>query len=309
MSALHHVDDHNNITSIVLTGFPDLKCFTFLFFSVLLFIYCVTITGNLFIIVLFVLSNILHSPMYFFISQLSLFDIILSTDILPNLLHIILHDGCTMSLTGCISQFFFFAHAEFSECFLLTLMSYDRYLAICKPLHYNSLMNPSICIKSLIIIWLLGLKMTLVDTISLFSLHYCGPNIIDHFFCDFEPILELSCSDTLFIQNQTLVIGFLCVIVPFILIVLSYFYISVTILKIQSITGRQKAFRTCSSHLTAVCIFYGTLTAVYLFPTKGELSILSKVLSLFYTVITPFLNPIIYTFRNKDFKKAIEKTI
>ncbi|XP_040198064.1 olfactory receptor 2W1-like [Rana temporaria] len=245
--------------------------------------------------------------MYLFITQLSLFDIILSTDILPNFLYIILHDGCTMSLAGCILQLSFFAHAEASECFLLTVMSYDRYLAICKPLHYNSIMNQSNCIKSVIIIWVLGFTMALVDSISLCSLYYCGPNIIHHFFCDFEPIIELSCSDTTWIHNQIYVLGFIFVIAPFILIVISYIYIVITILKIKSITGRQKAFTTCSSHLTVVCIFYGTIAAVYLFPTKGQLDILNKFLSLFYTVMTPLLNPIIYTFRNKDFKKATEK--
>ncbi|KAM5171643.1 olfactory receptor 5G25-like [Mantella aurantiaca] len=244
--------------------------------------------------------------MYFFITQLSLLDIFVSSDILPNLLHIILHDECTMSLSGCIIQFSFFANAEATECFLLTVMSYDRYLAICRPLHYSSIINQSVCIRSVIIIWLLGFKIMLVESISLCSLYYCGPNIIDHFFCDFHPILELSCSDTSWIHIHTYVIGFLGIIAPFLIIVISYIYIVLTILKIKSITGRQKAFTTCSSHLTTVCIFYGTLFAVYLSPTKGQLKILSKVLSLFYTVMTPLLNPIIYTVRNKDFRKAIK---
>ncbi|XP_077327808.1 olfactory receptor 10AG1-like [Lithobates pipiens] len=298
---------HNNITYIVLTGFPNIKSIKILLFLVLFFIYCVTISGNLFVVILYHLSKTLQSPMYLFITQLSLLDIILSTDILPNFLYIILHDGCTMSLAGCITQFSFFVNAEVSEFFLLTVMSYDRYLAICKPLQYNSLMNHSSCIKSVIIIWLLSLNITLVNSISLDSLYYCGPNIIHHFFCDYEPIIELSCSDTSKFHIQTYVLGFICVVAPFIIIVMSYIYIVLTILKMKSITGRQKAFTTCSSHLTVVCIFYGTLIAVYLFPTKGQLDILNKVLSLFYTVMTPLLNPIIYTFRNKDIKKAIEK--
>ncbi|XP_073480353.1 olfactory receptor 5G25-like [Aquarana catesbeiana] len=245
--------------------------------------------------------------MYLFITQLSLLDIILSTDILPNLLYIILHDGRTMSFPECIIQFSFFSHTETSECFLLTVMSYDRYLAICKPLHYNSIMSQSNCIKSAITIWSLGFKITLLNSMSLCSLYYCGPNIIHHFFCDYLKILELSCSDTSWISIQTYVVGLIGIVAPFMIIFISYIYIGITILKIKSITGRKKAFTTCSSHLTVVCIFFGTLIAAYLFPEKGQLDILSKVLSLFYTVMTPLLNPVIYTFRNKDFKKAIEK--
>ncbi|XP_077329856.1 olfactory receptor 5G26-like [Lithobates pipiens] len=304
---MKYVVYHNNVTYIVLTGFPNLKFIKILFFLLLFFIYCVTTSGNLFIVILFHLSKTIQSPMYLFITQLSLLDIILSTDILPNLLYIILHDGCTMSLAGCIIQFTFFSHAETSECFLLTVMSYDRYLAICKPLHYSSIMNQSICIKSVIIIWVLSFKMALVNSLSLCSLYYCGPNIIDHFFCDYLQILELSCSDTSWIHIQTYLVGLICAIAPFMIIVISYIYIVITILKMKSNTGRKKAFTTCSSHLTVVCIFYGTLIAVYLFPTKGQLDILNKVLSLFYTIITPLLNPIIYTFRNKDFKKAAVK--
>ncbi|XP_077326920.1 olfactory receptor 11A1-like [Lithobates pipiens] len=300
---------HNNVTNVVLTGFTTLKYYKIPFFLVLFFIYCVTISGNLFIMVLYLLSKTLQSPMYLFITQLSLLDIILSTDILPNLLYIILHDGCTMSLAGCVIQFLFFSHTETSECFLLTVMSYDRYLAICKPLHYNSIMNQSNCIKSVITIWSLGFKVTLINSVSLCSLYYCGPNIIDHFFCDYLKILELSCSDISWIYIQTYVVGLIGIVAPFMIIVISYIYIGITILKMKSITGRKKAFTTCSSHLTVVCIFYGTLTAAYMFPTKGQLDILSKVLSLFYTVMTPLLNPIIYTFRNKDFKKAIEKIL
>ncbi|XP_077329867.1 olfactory receptor 11A1-like [Lithobates pipiens] len=298
---------HNNVTNVVLLGFQNIESIRVLLFLLLLIIYCVTMSGNLLIMFLIHLSKNLQSPMYFFITQLSFLDMMLSTDILPNLLHIILYDGCTMSLTGCISQFSFFATAEVSECLLLTVMSYDRYLAICRPLHYNSVINQRFCIKSVIIIWLLGFKVMLLDSVSLCSLHYCGPNIIDHFFCDIQPILELSCSDPSWVRIQTVVVGFFCVLAPFTMIVISYIYIVLTILRIPSISGRQKAFTTCSSHLIVVSIFFGSITIVYLFPTRGKIGVLGKVLSLFYTIFTPLLNPIIYTFRNKDFNKALDK--
>ncbi|KAM9313173.1 olfactory receptor 11A1-like [Gastrophryne carolinensis] len=244
--------------------------------------------------------------MYFFITQLSLLDVMLATDILPNLLHIVLYEG-TMSLAGCIIQFSIFATAEVSECFLLALMSYDRYFAICRPLHYGAVISQKFCMRSVCVIWLLGFTLMMVDSVSICSLCFCGPNIIDHFYCDFEPIIELSCSDTSWIYVQTSVIGFFCIIVPFVIITLSYVYIVVTILKIPSVTGRRKAFTTCSSHLTVVSLFYGALIIVYMFPTRGHSVDLGKVMSLCYTVMTPLVNPIIYTFRNNDFNKAFEK--
>ncbi|XP_072259128.1 olfactory receptor 10A7-like [Pyxicephalus adspersus] len=299
----------NNITSVVLLGFPNLKHIKVLNFIVLLAIYCVTICGNFLVMALSLLSKNLQSPMYFFISQLSLFDIMLSTVILPNLLYIVLYDGCTMSLTGCITQFSFFTTTETCECLLLTVMSYDRYLAIYKPFHYNSIINRTFCIKTVLIIWLLGIKITLINPISMSTLEYCGPNIIDHFYCDFEPILALSCSDTSWINLQTILLAFFFVAVPFLIIILSYIYIAATVLKIPSATGRQKAFSTCSSHLSVVSIFYGTIIVVYLFAKRGQMHVMSKLLSLFYTVITPLLNPMIYTFRNKEFKKVLEKLL
>ncbi|XP_075061727.1 olfactory receptor 10A7-like [Mixophyes fleayi] len=296
----------NNITSVVLLGFPNLQDFKFPLFLLLFIIYAVTVFGNLLIVVLFLLSKDLQSPMYFFITQLSLFDIILTTDILPNLLLIVLYEGGTMSFSGCITQFYIFATTESLECLLLSVMSYDRYVAICSPLRYNSIINHTFCVKSVIMIWMVSFAMMLINAISMCTLHFCGPSVIDHFFCDFEPILLLSCTDTSIIRIQNFVTSILATIIPFIIIVMSYVYIVITILKIPSFTGRQKAFSTCSSHLIVVSTFYGTLIIVYVFPTR-QLRITSKVLSLFYTVITPLFNPIIYTFRNKDFKKSIDK--
>ncbi|XP_073511063.1 olfactory receptor 2M2-like [Phyllobates terribilis] len=256
---------------------------------------------------LYLLSKSLQSPMYFFITQLSVCDILVTTDIVPVLLHLVLHGRSSVSLVGCITQFSLFGILEASECLLLSVMSYDRYLAICKPLRYHSIMNPKFCVTSVNIIWLISSIITLIDVISLLSLHFCGPHIIDHFYCDYEPIMQLSCSDTSIIHIQVLILGSLLVIVPLVIIVMSYVYIVITILKISSNTGRHKAFSTCSSHLIVVSLFYGTLMTDYMFPTKGQSLIVSKVLSLIYTVLTPLLNPIIYSLKNKDFKEAFQK--
>ncbi|XP_072006530.1 olfactory receptor 10C1-like [Engystomops pustulosus] len=297
----------NNITSILLLGFPNLQNYKFLFFSLLVLLYCGTISGNLLIMVLYLVSKTLQSPMYFFITQLSIFDLLLTTDIVPVLLHTILYGGSTITLIGCITQFVFFANSVFSECLLLAFMSYDRYVAICNPLRYHSIMNHMFCVTIICIIWVMGYIGTLICVISICNLYFCGPHVIDHFYCDMEPILQLSCSDTSLIHIQSFIIGIFFAISPFTIIVTSYVYIVITILKIPSNTGRHKAFSTCSSHLIVVSIYYGTLIMVYIFPKKEQSLTIGKILSLIYTVLTPLLNPIIYTLRNRDFKEAFHR--
>ncbi|XP_075131783.1 olfactory receptor 1468-like [Leptodactylus fuscus] len=186
-------------------------------------------------------------------------------------------------------------------------MSYDRYVAICNPLHYHSIISHNFCVIVVGIMWLMGFMVMLLYVVAMGNLFFCGPHIIDHFFCDLEPVLQLSCSDTSMIHTRIFITGSLVLLGPFIVIVMSYVYIAITILKIPSNTGRHKAFSTCSSHLTVVSLFYGALIMAYMFPTKGESLILSKVLSLVYTVLIPFLNPLIYTLRNRDIKDAFYK--
>ncbi|XP_073403039.1 olfactory receptor 1M1-like [Dendrobates tinctorius] len=245
--------------------------------------------------------------MYFFIAQLSLCDILLTTDIVPTLFLTALYGGSSVSLFGCILQFSFFILSETSELCLLSVMSYDRYLAICNPLRYSAIMNHKFCVLSVSIIWLIAFIIVLFYVIPMCYLYYCGPHIIDHFFCDLEPILQLSCSDTSMIHIQILILDVLIGNCPFIVIVISYLCIVIAILKIPSTTGRHKAFSTCSSHLIVVSMLYGTLIIVYMFQMKGQTLSLSKGLSLVYTVLTPLLNPIIYTMRNKDFREAFHK--
>ncbi|XP_063785693.1 olfactory receptor 5P56-like [Pseudophryne corroboree] len=241
------------------------------------------------------------------IFKVSVVDILMTTDIIPNLLYIILHEGGTISIPACILQFNVFAHSVSLECLILMVMSYDRYLAICHPLRYNAIINKAFCVKSVIASWLMSFLVPLFIEIDLYKLVFCGPNVIDHFFCDLPPILELSCSDTSLIPIHTTLVGLIGVVCPFITIIVSYVFIITTILNIRSISGRQKAFSTCSSHLTVVCIYFGTLLSVYMVPAKGQLLATSKILSLLYTVVTPLLNPFIYSLRNKDFKEAFEK--
>ncbi|XP_040197854.1 olfactory receptor 10A7-like [Rana temporaria] len=239
-------------------------------------------------------SKTLHSPMYFFLSQLSISDIMLTTDISPNMLHIVLHERTSISFSGCITQYYVFSLIEVFECFLLTVMSYDRYLAICSPLHYTSIMKQTLCIQLVLASWIFSCSMTSISTLGLCQLEFCGPNIIDHLFCDFNALVELSCSDTSTVQIEATLLCVPVLIFPFLVIVVSYTYIVLTILKISSFSGRQKSFSTCSFHLTVVFIFYGTLMAVYLIPKEGQSQTISKIMSLLYTVFTPFIN-LLYT--------------
>ncbi|XP_072254911.1 olfactory receptor 1496-like [Pyxicephalus adspersus] len=299
----------SSIAMIHLSGLQTPHEIRFLIFFLFLVIYCVTICGNLLIITLVSYCKSLHSPMYFFLSQLSVSDILIISDILPHTLHIVLVKETVLSYAGCIAQFYFFALSETLECLLLTVMSYDRYLAICKPLHYTLAMNSQFCWIMVITCWLLSLLIVLIHILMISELIFCSPDIVDHFFCDIDPILQLSCSDTTNFQWEVTSLSFIFVVMPFFIIIVSYIYIINTILKISSITGRQKAFSTCSSHLTVVSIFYGTILCVYLVPSKGQSGNITKFLSLLYTVVTPLLNPIIYSLRNKDLKQALAKVI
>ncbi|XP_075715825.1 olfactory receptor 6F1-like [Rhinoderma darwinii] len=267
--------DRTNVTSITLLGFPGLHSLRTLIFLLFLIIYIGTICGNLLVITLVSYSKNLHCPMYFFISQLTTSDIIVTSDIVPNMLHMILKDGITVSLPRCIAQLYFFGSCEGFECLLLTVMSYDRYLAICHPLHYGSIMNPWLCLKSIMTCWLSSFLVTLVQALNISQLHFLGSKVIDHFFCDLDPILHLSTSDILGIETLEVYLCIPVVLCPFLIIIISYAYIVSTILNIRSITGRQKAFTTCSSHLIVVSIFFGTLSCMYLIPMKAK-SVIQK---------------------------------
>ncbi|XP_077118566.1 olfactory receptor 11L1-like [Ranitomeya variabilis] len=301
----------NNLTAVTelfILGFQGSQGFRISLFCLFLVVYCGTICGNLLIITLVSTSKNLHTPMYFFISQLSVSDILVITDIVPYLLHILLNNGGSISLIECITQFYFLGASESSECFLLGMMSYDRYVAICNPLRYSSIMTNRHCGILSITCWLFGFSLVLIHLIKTGTLNFCGSNIIDHLFCDIVPLLGLSCSDISIIHLEIYLLSILIVIIPSTINVISYVYIVLAVLKIPSSTGRQKAFSTCSSHLTVVSIFYGTMLSTYIVPTKGRSQTMSKILSLLYTVFTPLVNPIIYSLRNRDIRKAVQRT-
>ncbi|OCT90981.1 olfactory receptor 11L1 [Xenopus laevis] len=304
-----HEKNQTLVSEIVLLGFQNLHNFKIPLFSLFLLIYIMTVWENILIIVLVSSSWNLQSPMYFFLRQLSLCDLMESSSTAPVLLQTIISDGITMSLVGCISQLYFIAYSETFQSFLLAVMSYDRYVAICIPLRYTSIMSHRVCVNIILMVWIISLSSTLVTSNMIGSLKFCKQKNINHFFCDFDPLLQLSCTDTFFVKTEVILISIPVIICPFIFITVSYICIAHAILKIVSNTGRQKAFSTCSSHLAVVFLFYGILIAIYVVPPRKETPSISKILSVLYTVGIPFVNPVIYSFRSMEIKKSLENAV
>ncbi|KAM4038631.1 putative olfactory receptor 1F12P [Anomaloglossus baeobatrachus] len=299
--------NQTGISEILLLGFDSIHNLKGFLFSLFLLIYIGILTGNLLIISLVTHDHRFRTPMYFFLSMLSSFEILSTTNIVPKMLSIIIKDGDTISFAACLIQFYIFSASTNSECFLLTVMSYDRYLAICNPLRYISIMDFRLQLSLVFWPWLVGFLITLIITVLVSKLKFCGPNVIDHFFCDLSPILELSCSDTSLVELQAVLFSVPVILFPFIFIIVTYVLISFTIFRITSSMGRKKAFSTCSAHLVLVCTYYGTLISVYFFPLKDGSANTSKVVSLLYILVTPLLNPIIYTLRNREILQALHK--
>ncbi|NXI67901.1 O1020 protein, partial [Anseranas semipalmata] len=274
-------------------------------FLICLTIYTVTVVGNILIILLVVTDLHLHTPMYFFLVNLSSLETCYSSTILPRLLASFVTGNRTISFQGCMTQFFFFGTFATSECYLLAAMSYDRYLAICQPLLYAILMKWKVCLQLASGSWVVGLLISTGITSFISQQRFCGPSAIDHFFCEEAPLLELSCSDTRMIRVLIIILSFPDVVFPFLFTLASYICIIAAILRIPSNMGRHKAFSTCSSHLAMVVVFYGTLIIVYMLPRTAPLRQLNKVFSFFYTVLTPLINPLIYSLRNREVKGAL----
>ncbi|XP_066485629.1 olfactory receptor 10A5-like [Tiliqua scincoides] len=297
----------STVNTFVLLGFSDPSGLEGLFFSIFLTIYCLTLTGNLLIIIITLANQALHSPMYFFLRNLSCLEICCTSFIIPKMLENLLLKDKTISFTGCALQMSVFLITGATECFLLAAMAYDRYVAICQPLHYALIMSKRVCSGLVAASWLAGIPVQLGQTFVVFSSHFCGSNEINHFFCDFPAMVQLVCEDTSINEELALVEVAFLGFIPFALIFLSYMCISSTILKIPSVEGRRKAFSTCSSHLMVVMLFYGSGITVYLKPKTKHFEDTDKLLSLFYTILPPLLNPLIYSLRNREVHVALKK--
>ncbi|XP_027826485.2 olfactory receptor 2G2-like [Ovis aries] len=297
----------SKLLGFILVGFSDQPQLELILFGVILFLYFMTLLGNSTIILVSLLDSKLHNPMYFFLSHLSFLDLCFTSSIVPQLLVNLGSSDKSITYGGCVVQLYVSLALGSTECVLLAVMSYDRYVAVCRPLHYAFVMHPRVCSILASMAWLSGVTTTLVQSTLTLQLPFCGNRKVDHFFCEVPVLIKLACVDTTFNQAELFVASVLFLVVPLSLILMSYGNIAQAVLKIKSAIGRRKAFRTCSSHLMVVIIFYGTIIFMYLQPAKSRSKDQGKFVSLFYTVVTPMLNPLIYTLRNKEVKIALKK--
>ncbi|XP_055972243.1 olfactory receptor 491-like [Sorex fumeus] len=302
------IGNHTSVSELIIMGLTKDPTLCVIFFVIFLGIYAVTLTGNISIITLIRSCSQLQTPMYFFLSHLAFVDIGFSTSITPIMVVGFLTHGIALPVAGCEAQLCFAVMFGTVECFLLAAMAYDRYVAICSPLLYSTHMSPGVCMVLLGVSYLGGVVNSLSFAGCLLKLVFCGPNEVDHFFCDFSPLLKLSCSDISIIEIIPSISSGSIMVVTVFVIALSYIYILITVLKMRSTDGRNKAFSTCSSHLTAVTLYYGTIFFIYVLPKSLYSTEQNRVISLFYTVVIPMLNPLIYSLRNRDVKEALRKT-
>ncbi|XP_073527956.1 olfactory receptor 6Q1-like [Phyllobates terribilis] len=302
------------VKEFIILGFSDVKEIQLALFIIFLVMYILTFTQHAVMIVVIHLDYHLHTPMYFYLTNLSVLEISYVTVTVPNMLSNLyalcdnlLSSKKTISFNACFSQLYIFFVLGSTECFLLTSMAYDRYLAICNPLHYNGIMNRKVCIKLAGGCWLAGLFSPLIPTSFVFSLPFCRSNVINHFFCDSVPLLDLACQNINSIEIINFVLGSVVLLTSFLLTMISYIKIILTILKITTADDRKKSFSTCASHLIIVTIFYGTTIFTYIRPRTNTFNF-NKIISLIYSVITHMINPVIYSLRNNDIKQALKKS-
>ncbi|XP_036770967.2 olfactory receptor 10C1 [Manis pentadactyla] len=291
-------------TKFTFVAFSSLAELQPVLFTVFLIIYLFTVGGNLTIISLIRITPSLHTPMYFFLVNLSLLEMCYITSVVPQMLVHLLVETKTISVGGCAAQMYVFTILGLTECCLLAAMAYDRFVAICYPLHYTLLMGPSVCWKLAAASWTTGVVVESAQTTWIFTLPFCGAGKIQHFFCDIMPVVKLACVDTSHNETVMFFLSVLFIMSPCLLILCSYIRILATILRIPSAAGRRKALSTCSSHILVVSLFYGTALFTYLQPKSAHTPETDRATALMYTVVTPALNPVIYTLRNKEVKEA-----
>uniref|UniRef100_G3WVL7 Olfactory receptor n=1 Tax=Sarcophilus harrisii TaxID=9305 RepID=G3WVL7_SARHA len=301
--------NHSTVTEFILIGFSDHPKLGIILFLVFLSFYLITVLGNMGMVLLICLDNRLHTPMYFFLSHLSLLDACYSSVIIPQILITLVTGRTSVSYNSCATQFFFFTVCAGTECFLLSVMAYDRYVAISNPLLYTTAMTLGTRWGLVAGAYAGGVSGAILRTVCTFTLSFCGSNKINFFFCDLPPLLQLSCSDTTTSQILILFFGNFVILANALMILVSYLFIIRAILHIKSVGGKVKTFSTCASHITAVILFFGTLTFMYMRSNSNKSLEEDKVVSVFYTVVIPMLNPFIYSLRNKEVKAAFRKVM
>ncbi|KAL1780077.1 olfactory receptor 1361-like [Sigmodon hispidus] len=303
--------DGNNqtmVTEFLLLGLTGQSEKEEIVFGMFLWMYLVTISGNLLIILAISCDPHLHTPMYFFLANLSSVDISAPSATVPKALVNHMVGSKSISYAECMTQIYFFIAFSNMDGFLLSVMAYDRYVAICHPLHYTLMMRPRLCILLVVISWFITNLHALLHTLLMVRLTFCSHNAVHHFFCDPYPIMKLSCSDTFINDLMVFTVGGLVFLTPFTCIIVSYAYIFSKVLKLQSAHGIRKALSTCGSHLTVVCLFYGSILGIYMHPSSTY-TVQDTVATVIFTVVTPMVNPFIYSLRNRDIKGALRKII
>ncbi|NP_667234.1 olfactory receptor family 1 subfamily E member 26 [Mus musculus] len=297
------------ISQFLLLGLPIPPEHQHLFYALFLAMYLTTVLGNLIIIILIILDFHLHTPIYLFLSNLSFSDLCFSSVTMPKLLQNMQSQDTTISYVGCLTQMYFPNVFANLENFLLMFMAYDRYVAICYPLRYTSIMSPILCVCMVFMSWLLTMLNSTLHTVLIVKLSFCEDNVIPHFFCDISAVLKLACSDIYINELTIFITGAFIIVIPFLLIVVSYVQIVCSILKFSSTRGIAKIFSTCGSHLSVVSLFYGTIIGLYLCPSTNNSTVKDTAMAMMYTVVTPMLNPFIYSLRNKDMKEALIRVL
>ncbi|XP_027404451.1 olfactory receptor 10T2-like [Bos indicus x Bos taurus] len=297
------------VTEFLLVGFSNLPDLRTTLFALFFLTYLVTLSGNVTIITVIHADRTLHTPMYRFLAALSLSETCYTLVTIPNMLARLWMENQAISISGCRAQMFFFLGLGCSHCFLLTLMGYDRYVAICHPLRYSVIMRPTVCLCLGALVFCSGFSVASIETSLIFSSRFCRSNRVEHFFCDIAPVLKLSCAESASKALAIFFLSILVVLISFLLILLSYAFIVAALLRIPSAAGRSKAFSTCAAHLTVVIVHFGCASIIYLRPESGGNPDQDRLVAVFYTVVTPLLNPVVYTLRNKEVRLALRRIL